>query len=53
MEEKEYKKWKNKEVVRKLSVHGRKERRGQDMMVTKVNKMTERNSKEERTEIKI
>ena len=33
-------------MVRKLSLHERKERRGQEMMVAKVNKMTERNSKE-------
>jgi len=38
-------------VVRKLSLHGRKERRGQETMVAKVNKMTERNTEEEGREI--
>jgi hypothetical protein len=40
-------------VVRKLSLHGRKERRGQEMIVAKVNKMTERNTTEAGREIKI
>jgi hypothetical protein len=54
MEETEYTKRIKKEgtVVRKLSLHGRKERKGQEMMVTKVNTMTERNTKEEGREIK-
>jgi hypothetical protein len=40
-------------VVRKLSLHWRKERRGQEMMVAKVNKMAERNTKETGRQIKI
>jgi hypothetical protein len=55
MEETEYTKGIKEEgtVVRKLSLHGRKERSGQEMMVAKVNKMTERNTKQEGREIKM